>query len=96
MASIEATRAQVALVAMYLGKSEARDKLCRAIQYASKFISAGEKGTAQDVEKQVSLARKVFRLLKVSASLLLAIFMPVLAQNLGESKKIDVRVDNHS
>eukprot|EP00271_Cylindrocystis_brebissonii_P010498 TRINITY_DN26696_c0_g1_i1.p1 TRINITY_DN26696_c0_g1~~TRINITY_DN26696_c0_g1_i1.p1 ORF type:complete len:247 (+),score=54.26 TRINITY_DN26696_c0_g1_i1:139-879(+) len=64
MATLEASRAQVALLALFLSKAEARDKLCRAIQYGSKFVSGGEKGTAQDVEKSTSLARKVFRLLK--------------------------------
>lgn len=62
--SIDTTRANVALLALYLGKAETRDKVCRAIQYGSKLISGGEKGTAQDVEKSTSLARKVFRLLK--------------------------------
>jgi hypothetical protein len=64
MTSVDLTRAHVALLALYLGKAEARDKICRAIQYGSKFISAGEKGVAQDVEKHISLSRKVFRLLK--------------------------------
>ncbi|CAI9292217.1 unnamed protein product [Lactuca saligna] len=40
------------------------DKICRAIQYGSKFVSNGEPGTAQNVDKSTSLARKVFRLFK--------------------------------
>ncbi|KAF2315350.1 hypothetical protein GH714_038900 [Hevea brasiliensis] len=44
--------------------AEARDKICRAIQYGSKFLSNGQPGTAQNVDKSTSLARKVFRLLK--------------------------------
>ncbi|XP_020883940.1 peroxisomal membrane protein 11D isoform X2 [Arabidopsis lyrata subsp. lyrata] len=61
------SRAELALVVMYmyLNKTEARDKLCRAIlQYGSKFLSGGQPGTAQNVDKSTSLARKVFRLFK--------------------------------
>jgi len=64
MGSIDATRAELALLVLYLNKAEARDKICRAIQYGSKFISNGEPGTAQNVDKSTSLARKVFRLFK--------------------------------
>ena len=63
--SVDSTRAQVALLALFLSKAEARDKICRAIQYGSKFVSGGQPGAAQDVDKSTSLARKVFRLLKV-------------------------------
>lgn len=58
------TRAELALIVLYLNKAESRDKICRAIQYGSKFLSNGQPGTAQNVDKQTSLARKVFRLLK--------------------------------
>lgn len=61
-------RAELALAVLYLNKAEARDKICRTIQYGSKFLSNGEPGTAQGVEKSTSLARKVFRLFKVSLS----------------------------
>ncbi|RWR89358.1 Peroxisomal membrane protein 11C [Cinnamomum micranthum f. kanehirae] len=64
MSTLEATRAELALLVLYLNKAEARDKICRAIQYGSKFLSNGEPGTAQNVDKSTSLARKVFRLLK--------------------------------
>lgn len=64
MTSLEATRAELALLVFYLNKAEARDKICRAIQYGSKFLSNGEPGTAQNVDKSTSLARKVFRLFK--------------------------------
>lgn len=64
MDSVDATRARFALLALYLSKAEARDKICRTIQYGSKFISGGEAGVAQQVDKSTSLARKVFRLLK--------------------------------
>ncbi|GAY42088.1 hypothetical protein CUMW_064200 [Citrus unshiu] len=47
-----------------LFSAEARDKICRAIQYGSKFLSDGQPGTAQNVDKSTSLARKVFRLFK--------------------------------
>jgi hypothetical protein len=64
MTSLDAARAELALAVVYLGKAEARDKICRAIQYGSKFLSNGEPGTAQNVDKTTSLARKVFRLFK--------------------------------
>ncbi|XP_019426236.1 PREDICTED: peroxisomal membrane protein 11C-like isoform X1 [Lupinus angustifolius] len=64
MSSLDATRADLTLLVLYLNKAEARDKICRAIQYGSKFVSNGEPGTAQNVDKATSLARKVFRLLK--------------------------------
>lgn len=64
MGSLDATRAELAFLALYLSKAETRDKICRAIQYGSKFISGGESGVASQVDKSTSLARKVFRLLK--------------------------------
>ncbi|XP_020696509.1 peroxisomal membrane protein 11C-like, partial [Dendrobium catenatum] len=64
MSSFDATRAELALLVLYLNKAEARDKICRAIQYGSKFLSNGQAGTAQNVDKSTSLARKVFRLFK--------------------------------
>lgn len=64
--TLDVSRAELALVVMYLNKAEARDKLCRAIQYGSKFLSGGQPGTAQNVDKSTSLARKVFRLFKVT------------------------------
>lgn len=66
MSTLDATRAELALLVLYLNKAEARDMICRATQYGSKFLSNGEPGTAQNVDKSTSLARKVFRLFKVS------------------------------
>ncbi|KAJ6710062.1 PEROXISOMAL BIOGENESIS FACTOR 11 [Salix koriyanagi] len=60
MSTLDATRAELALIVLYLNKAEARDKICRAIQYGSKFLSDGQPGTAQNVDKSTSLARKVF------------------------------------
>lgn len=65
MSTLDVARTELALVVLYLNKAEARDKICRAIQYGSKFVSNGEPGTAQNVDKSTSLARKVFRLFKV-------------------------------
>ncbi|KAL8136441.1 hypothetical protein V2J09_002442 [Rumex salicifolius] len=64
MCTLDASRAELGLIVVYLNKAEARDKLCRTIQYGSKFLSNGQPGTAQNVEKSTSLARKVFRLFK--------------------------------
>ncbi|XXG77759.1 hypothetical protein AAC387_Pa08g1853 [Persea americana] len=64
MSTLDVTRAELGLLVLYLNKAEARDKICRAIQYGSKFLSNGEPGTAQNVDKSTTLARKVFRLLK--------------------------------
>jgi hypothetical protein len=65
MTTLDASRAELAFLVLYLSKAETRDKICRAIQYGSKFLSNGEPGTAQNVDKSTSLARKVFRLFKV-------------------------------
>lgn len=70
MSSLDSVRGDLALVILYLNKAEARDKICRAIQYGSKFLSNGEPGPAQNVDKSTSLARKVFRLFKVVFNLL--------------------------
>lgn len=64
MEALNATRADLALLKAFLNQAEARDKICRTIQYGSKFVSAGEAGVAREVDKTTSLARKVFRLLK--------------------------------
>eukprot|EP00262_Sarcandra_glabra_P006634 TRINITY_DN189_c0_g1_i2.p1 TRINITY_DN189_c0_g1~~TRINITY_DN189_c0_g1_i2.p1 ORF type:complete len:236 (-),score=35.57 TRINITY_DN189_c0_g1_i2:177-884(-) len=64
MTTLDATRAELGLLVVYLNKAEARDKICRAIQYGSKFLSNGQPGSAQNVDKSTSLARKVFRLFK--------------------------------
>ncbi|CAL5397915.1 unnamed protein product [Camellia sinensis] len=64
MSTLDVARTELALVVLYLNKAEARDKICRAIQYGSKYLSNGEPGTAQNVDKSTSLARKVFRLFK--------------------------------
>lgn len=64
MSTLDVARTELALAVLYLNKAEARDKICRAIQYGSKFLSNGEAGTAQNVDKATSLARKVFRLFK--------------------------------
>ncbi|GFZ21069.1 peroxin 11D [Actinidia rufa] len=64
MSTLDVARAELGYVVLYLNKAEARDKICRAIQYGSKYLSNGEPGTAQNVDKSTSLARKVFRLFK--------------------------------
>ena len=56
MSTLDATRAELALLVLYLNKAEARDMICRATQYGSKFLSNGEPGTAQNVDKSTSLA----------------------------------------
>ncbi|KAI0500861.1 hypothetical protein KFK09_019079 [Dendrobium nobile] len=77
MSSLDATRAELALLVLYLNKAEARDKICRAIQYGSKFVSNGQAGPAQNVDKSTSLARKVFRLFKFVNDLHALISPPV-------------------
>ncbi|KAL0866874.1 hypothetical protein Bca101_045992 [Brassica carinata] len=64
MKTLYLTRGELTLIILYLNKAEARDKICRAIQFGSKFLSGGKPGTAQTVDKNTSLARKVFRLFK--------------------------------
>ncbi|KAM0010745.1 putative peroxisomal biogenesis factor 11 [Helianthus debilis subsp. tardiflorus] len=64
MSTLDVARTKLALTVLYLNKAEARDKICRAIQYGSKFVSNGEPDTAQNVDKSTSLTTKVFRLFK--------------------------------
>ena len=47
MTSLDTVRGDLSLVVLYLSKAEARDKICRAIQYGSKFLSNGEPGPAR-------------------------------------------------
>ena len=58
-------RLRLDVMKTYLEQVESRDKICRAIQYGSKFVSGGEAGVAHDIDVSTGLARKVFRLLKV-------------------------------
>ncbi|KAF7844885.1 peroxisomal membrane protein 11C-like [Senna tora] len=44
MSTLDVARTELALLVLYLNKAEARDKICRAIQYGSKFLSNGEPG----------------------------------------------------
>lgn len=82
MSSLHATRAELGLVVLYLNKAEARDKICRAIQYGAKFVSNGQPGTAQEVDRSTTLARKVFRLLKVSQIQMCCVLLPVVPAQL--------------
>ncbi|XP_073001916.1 peroxisomal membrane protein 11E-like [Typha latifolia] len=79
MSGLDATRAELAIIVLYLKKSDARDKICRAIQYAAKFVSNGQPGTAQSIDKSTSMARKTFRLFKF-INYLLAFISPTLKQ----------------
>jgi Peroxisomal biogenesis factor 11 (PEX11) len=65
MHTLEVARFDVAVLALYFNKAEARDKFCRAIQYFAKFINNGQPGIAYDIEKSSSMARKAFRIFKV-------------------------------
>ena len=56
---LDVARRHVGTVVAFLGKTEARDKVARTIQYFAKFIAAGQPGALTDVEKQASQARKV-------------------------------------
>jgi len=62
-----------------LSKSDGRDKLLAAMQYAAMFASAGAPGAAQQVQKSFAGARKPFRVLKPIDSI-----MPLL---IGPAKK---------
>ncbi|KAL8119125.1 peroxisomal membrane protein 11C-like [Apium graveolens] len=77
MTALDGTRADLALAIIYLNKVEARDKICRAIQFGSKFVSNGKPGAAQNVDKTTGLARKVFRLFKFINDLHALISPPV-------------------
>uniref|UniRef100_A0A251TT61 Putative peroxisomal biogenesis factor 11 n=1 Tax=Helianthus annuus TaxID=4232 RepID=A0A251TT61_HELAN len=56
MSTLDVARTELALRVLYLNKAEARNKICRAIQYGSNFVSNGKPGTAQNVDKSTSLA----------------------------------------
>lgn len=64
MDSAHMTKRHLSLLSLYLNQAEARDKICRAIQYGSKFVSGGNEGVAHQLDLSTGLARKVFRLLK--------------------------------
>nr|GEW57605.1 peroxisomal membrane protein 11D-like [Tanacetum cinerariifolium] len=61
---LDIARTEVALTVLYLTKAEARDQICRAVQYGPEFPSNGKAGTTQNVDKASSLASRVFRLFK--------------------------------
>ncbi|GJY40484.1 peroxisomal membrane protein 11D-like protein [Tanacetum coccineum] len=61
---LDVARTEVALAVLYLTKAEARDQICRAIQYRSEFPNNGEAETTQNVDKASSLVSRVFRLFK--------------------------------
>lgn len=48
----------------FLDKSDGRDKLLAAVQYAAMFVSAGQPGNVKKVQASVATARKVFRIMK--------------------------------
>ncbi|CAG9463998.1 unnamed protein product [Pedinophyceae sp. YPF-701] len=48
----------------FLAKSDGKEKLLTAIQYASMFIAAGSPGNAANVQKSVAAARKVMHFLQ--------------------------------
>lgn len=48
----------------FLDKSDGRDKLLAAVQYAAMFIAAGSAGDAKKVQVSVATARKVFRIMR--------------------------------
>ena len=63
MSTLDATRAELALVILYFKKP--KPNATRAIQYGLKCWSEGQAGTTQNVDKSTSLAQKVFHLFKV-------------------------------
>lgn len=46
MSSLDVTRTELALAILYLKKAEAREKICKAIQYGSQSLSNSDLGTA--------------------------------------------------
>ena len=57
--------APVQVLNQFLEKSDGRDKLLAALQYAAMFVAAGQPGDAKRVQASVAAARKVFRIMKV-------------------------------
>ncbi|KAK3282871.1 hypothetical protein CYMTET_9407 [Cymbomonas tetramitiformis] len=60
----------------FLAKSDGRDKLLAAIQYAAMVVSAGTAGNALLVQKSVSSARKPLRVMKPVETVLPLVFGP--------------------
>ncbi|KAK9095232.1 hypothetical protein Scep_026701 [Stephania cephalantha] len=73
MSTLDATRAELALVVLYLNKAEARDKICRAIQYGSKFLSNGEAVPLKMLINQLAWLGKFFAFLSMSMICMLSL-----------------------
>ena len=65
----------------FLDKSDGRDKLLAAVQYAAMFISAGSPGEAKKVQASVAAARKVFRIMRPLESLTPLVYNPAINPN---------------
>lgn len=52
------------LLQQFLDKSDGRDKLLAAVQYAAMFVAAGQPGDVKKVQASVATARKVFRIMR--------------------------------
>ncbi|KAI3436582.1 hypothetical protein D9Q98_005998 [Chlorella vulgaris] len=52
------------LLTQFLDKSDGRDKLLAAVQYAAMFVAAGQPGDVKKVQASVATARKVFRIMR--------------------------------
>ncbi|KAL4440647.1 hypothetical protein ABPG77_000356 [Micractinium sp. CCAP 211/92] len=48
----------------FLDKSDGRDKLLAAVQYAAMFVAAGQPGNVKKIQASVATARKVFRIMR--------------------------------
>jgi hypothetical protein len=56
------------LLQQFLDKSDGRDKLLAAVQYAAMFVAAGQPGDVKKLQASVATARKVFRIMRVRLS----------------------------
>lgn len=52
------------LLSQFLDKSDGRDKLLAAVQYAAMFVAAGQPGDVKKIQASVATARKVFRIMR--------------------------------
>uniref|UniRef100_A0A7S0US10 Peroxisomal membrane protein 11C n=1 Tax=Polytomella parva TaxID=51329 RepID=A0A7S0US10_9CHLO len=56
--------AHVQVMNGFLAKADAKDKLTGLLQYACLFLSAGEAGNLKKVQASITVARKVFRVMR--------------------------------
>ncbi|KAL4457581.1 hypothetical protein ABPG75_012446 [Micractinium tetrahymenae] len=79
MAERNDLKTHVKALSGFLDKSDGRDKLLAAVQYAAMFVAAGQPGNVKKIQASVATARKVFRIMRPLEALAPLIQNPGLA-----------------